>query len=862
MDGLQSRDGSFSLPFALRPPTSGANLRLPLGPPMPFRHSQPTAVSLRARVRLAGAIAASLLALAPLALTPLAAQPTTLRLSALERPVEILRDRFGVNHIYADTEHDLFVAQGWAAARDRLFQFELWRRQATGTVAELLGPRELQRDIGARLFRFRGDLEAELAHYHPRGAAIIRAFTDGVNAYVDQANASPETLPIEFKLLDTRPERWTPDVVISRHQGLLGNVTQELTVGRAVATLGAERVKALEAYGPGDPDLTLAPGLDSAILAQNILGVYSAFRGGVQFRPADVIASARAPASSRGEGEGAANETEREVDDAWTHNALDIGSNNWVVSPQRTESGYPIMANDPHRAQGAPSLRYMVHLVGPGWNVIGGGEPVLPGVSIGHNEHGAWGLTIFSTDGEDLLVYDTDPADPERYRFRGEWERMRVIIDTVPVKGRASEVVEHRYTRHGPVVFRDRARNKAFAVRAAWMEVGGAPYLASLRLGAARNVADFLEAQRYAHIPAENMIWADRSGEIAWQAVGIAPRRPNFSGLVPVPGDGRFEWDGFLDIREKPHSVNPPQGFFATANNDLIPRDYPHMDAIGFSWSDPYRWARANEVLASGTRHSIADMMRLQTDEYSIPARQLVPLLRDLPLSRARSDSLRRRLLAWDRVLARESIDAGLYVAFEAQLRRIVYDRMVRPAERALVRSVPLRNVVKWIVAPPGAFGASPLAARDSLLVSALERADAEMTRRFGADPAAWVYGQPAYKHALIRHPLSQAVNDETRSLLDVGPLPRGGYAVTLNATGGGDNQTSGASFRIIVDLADWDLAVGTNTPGQSGDASSPHYRDLFESWANDRYFPVAYSRARVESLTETRLRLEPGGGR
>jgi penicillin G amidase len=197
-------------------------------------------------------------------------------------------------------------------------------------------------------------------------------------------------------------------------------------------------------------------------------------------------------------------------------------------------------------------------------------------------------------------------------------------------------------------------------------------------------------------------------------------------------------------------------------------------------------------------------------------------------------------------------------VEWESQLRRSVYERVVRPHERALVRSVPLRRVVGWLVAPPGEFGAAPVAARDSLLVRALADADAALRRRFGADVAGWRYGQPGYKHALIRHPLSSAVSAATRAQLDVGPLPRGGYAVTVNATGNGDNQTSGASFRIIVDLADWDLAVGTSTPGQSGDPASAHYRDLFEPWATDRYFPVLFTRARVEGVTESRLRLEP----
>ena len=791
--------------------------------------------------------------------TAVAQDSTRLAVPGLERPVEILRDRWGINHIYASTEHDLFFAQGWAAARDRLFQFEIWRRQATGTVAELLGPRELDRDIGARLFRFRGDLSKELAHYHPRGEAIINAFVRGVNAYIDQANADPAKLPMEFRLLGTRPQHWTAADVISRHQGLLGNINQELSVGRAVAALGAERVKYLDSFGPGDPDLTLASGIDAALLAGDLLATYDAFRAPLRFRPEDVIASARAAGTP---GASAAGSAGGEGDPAtaanWTHDALNIGSNNWVVSGARTESRAPIMANDPHRAQSAPSLRYWVHLVGPGWNVIGGGEPVLPGISIGHNEYGAWGLTIFATDGEDLMVYETDPADPNRYRFQGAWERMRIIVDTVRVKGGTASIVQHRYTRHGPVVSRNSARHRAFAVRAAWMEVGGAPYLSSLRMDQARTWEEFREANRYSHIPGENMIWADRTGTIGWQAVGIAPRRRNFSGLVPVPGDGRFEWDGFLDILEKPHVVNPDAGFFATANNDLIPPNYPYMDAVGFTWTDPYRWARANELLGNGRQHSVADMMRMQTDELSIPARQLVPLLRDLSARDPRAEAMRLRLLAWNRVLARESIEAGVYVEWESQLRRAVYERMVRPAERPLVRSVSLRRAVSWLVAPPGEFGRDPVAERDTMLVRALIASVNELSRRFGADDSKWQYGQPGYKHALIGHPLSGAVNEEIRRQLDVGPAARGGYGVTLNATGNSDNQTSGASFRFIVDVSDWDAAVGTNTPGQSGDPASPHYRDLFEPWARDRYFPVFYSRPRIEAASESRLELTP----
>ena len=788
------------------------------------------------------------------ALAPaLAQEATTLDVEGLDQPVEILVDHWGISHIYAETEYDLFFAQGWNAARDRLFQLELWRRQATGTVAEILGERELERDIGTRLFKFRRDLEQELDHYHDRGSEIINAYVDGINAYIERTEQDPSLLTVEFELLGITPGRWTPEVVISRHQGLLGNIGAELATGRRVAELGAEAVKAFSTYGPGDPLLELDPAIDADALSEDILGLYNAFRGSVQFEPSDIVEGRRASPDAFATLERAAADAARvEAYDV----TQDIGSKNWVVSGDRSASGYPMMANDPHRAQGAPSLRYWVHLVGPGWNVIGGGEPSLPGVSIGHNEYGAWGLTVFSTDGEDLYVYETNPSNPDQYRYRGEWESMTVISEEIPVRGRGPHRAELKYTRHGPVVFEDRERNLAYAVRAAWMEVGGAPYLASLRMDQATNWEEFREACAYSNIPGENMVWADRDGTIGWQSVGIAPLRRNWSGLVPVPGDGRYEWDGYLPMTAKPHVVDPPEGYFATANNDLIPRDFEYMDAIGFSWSDPYRWLRIVEVLDGGVRFSVADMMRLQTDELSVPARQLVPFLDDITLS-GRAEEARQRLLSWDFVLDKRSITAGIYVAWEAELRSAVRDAVI---PEGVDMGLSLSRVIEAITVPPGSLGSDPLAARDRLLASSLEAAVAALEEKLGSDMARWHYGQPDYHHAYLRHPLGTAVDAATRSELEAGPAPRGGYGSTVNQTGNGDNQTSGASFRIVVDTGDWDRTVGMNTPGQSGDARSPFYRNLFERWANDEFHPVFYSRDKVEEVTAVRMELRPGG--
>lgn len=779
----------------------------------------------------------------------------TLRVPGLQQSVEVLRDRWGVSHIYARSEHDLFFAQGYSAARDRGFQFEMWRRQATGTMAEVLGRRELDRDLGARLFRYRGSLSADLARYHPQGAAIVGAFVDGVNAYVDQASRDPSLIPAELRMLGITPGRWTPDVVISRHQGLLGNIEEELAYGRFVAHHGAALLKKVQWFhpGPGEPTVDLDAALDGAALDAPILALYEAFRGPVRFRPSDIAVAYRGDTATARR---LAHLDSLAADDMHWTQRRDIGSNNWVVSGQHTLSGRALMANDPHRSISAPSLRYFVHLNAPGWNVIGGGEPVIPGVSIGHNEFGAWGLTIFATDGEDLYVYKTNPANPRQYRYKDAWETMRTIHETVAVKGESAADVSLRYTRHGPVVYEDTMRHLAYAVRAAWLEPGGAPYMASLRMDQARTWGEFRAACSYSNIPGENMIWADVSGNIGWQAVGIAPIRSNWSGLVPVPGDGRYEWAGYLPILEKPHAFNPPEGFIATANNNLTPETYPHRNAIGWVWADPYRWARIAEVLGSGRRVSTMDMMRLQTDYTSLPARSLVPLLASLSSSDDAVERARQSLLAWNNVVDKSSVPAGIYEAWVRALDASVIDVVVPAPARAMARGIPMHRIVEWLTSPGGEFGARPLATRDSVLLTSLAAAVADLTTRFGADMSGWEWGR--YHHALLAHPTSAALNAEQRARFEVGPWPRGGDGNTVGATGAGANQMAGASFRIIVEPGDWDAAVGTNTPGQSGDVNSPHYRDLFELWKNDRYFPVKYSRAAVEGVTEARLTLRP----
>ncbi len=337
----------------------------------------------------------------------------------------------------------------------------------------------------------------------------------------------------------------------------------------------------------------------------------------------------------------------------------------------------------------------------------------------------------------------------------------------------------------------------------------------------------------------------------------MEPLRRNWSGLVPVPGDGRYEWDGYLPIKALPHVVNPAKGFWNTSNNYLMPPDYPYPEALHYTWADPYRASRIAEFLGSGRIFSVADMIELQNSVLSLPARSLVPLLKNIPIADAATAKARDTLLGWNDSLDRDSVAAGIYEMWQRHLQQDVRERFVPAAARPFIGFISLKKTIDWLEAPDGRFGADPLAGRDALLVKSLGEAVQDLTKRLGADPSNWQLGH--YHHALIHHPLDTAVNAETRAKLDVGPLPRGGDSYTVDATGGGDNQTSGGSFKIVADTENWDDSVGINNPGQSGNIDSPHYRDLFKLWANGRYFPVLYSKAKVESAAEERITLEPG---
>ena len=751
----------------------------------------------------------------------------TLRVPGLQAPVTVLRDRWGVPHIYARDQHDLFFAQGFVAAGDRLFQMELWKRVGEGRLAEVLGPKYLARDINARLLQYRGPIEAEYASYGPDTRQILEAFTSGINAYIHRSLAPDGPgLPLEFHLAGFKPEPWKPRDCLMRMAGfpMTGNAYRELFIAELVNAVGAKRAARLLDLDP-PVKLDPAPGLDfsglSPELLRNLVG-------------SDTRIVLPPPLGS-------------------------VGSNNWTISGSLTATGKPLLANDPHRTLAVPSLRYIVHLVAPGWNVIGAGEPALPGVAAGHNQHIAWGFTVFGLDQQDLYVEKLDPANPLRYKTPTGWAHMKVEKQKFLVKGQAPVEVDLKFTRHGPVLWEDAAHHRALAMRWVGAEPGTAGYLASLSVDRAENWQQFEAAMARWKVPSENIAYADTAGNIGEHSAGLAPIRKNWTGLLPEPGDGDFEWEGFVPSSRLPHHFNPAAGFIATANHRMIPLHYPF--AVGFEWESPYRFERISEVLShaarKGQKLDAGDMARLQNDVVSLPARELQGLLRAAGKNSNSNDPAVRTILDWDGAVTRNSHAAALYEVWQLQLSKAVYARLAPESVWKILEDEWSLPVVLRHLQHPDAetFGGHPEAARDRMLLETLNKAEVKLRQLTGSDSAAW--GE--IHKVFFRHTLDQLPG--AAKLTDFGPLERPGDNTTVNAAyflSFKFAQQWGASFREIMNLADWDASLAVNVPGESGQPGSSHYGDLLPLWEEGKYFPLVYSRAAVEKASPDKLVLEP----
>ena len=753
--------------------------------------------------------------------------------AGLAAPAEIRVDTWGIAHIYAGSVRDAFFLQGYNVARDRLWQIDLWRKRGLGLLSKDFGPTYVAQDRAARLFLYRGDMAREWAAYGPGAQDNTTAWVAGVNAFVGEIASGKRPLPLEFRIAGSAPDRWTPeDVVRIRSHGLTRNVPNE--VGRAQIACKAG-LPAARLYRFIEPKWTtkVPDGLDPCSIPADVLADYQLAGAGVKFgKPLEKLAALEVPPEA-------------------------IGSNNWTVSGSRTATGRPILANDPHREHGAPGLRYIVHLNAPGFSVIGAGEPALPGVSIGHNDKIAFGLTIFPVDQEDLYVYETKPGDPDQYRYGDGWEAMTVVKDAIPVKGEAApRPIELRFTRHGPVL--KAGDGKAFAIRTVWSQPGTSAYFGSTGYMQAQDWRSFKAALAGWGAPSENQAYADTSGHIGWVAAGMVPARPNWDGLMPVPGDGRYEWKGFLTPDQLPSEADPKQGWFASANQMNLPADYPVAERkVGFEWSNPARFLRVDEVLAAKPKLTVADAMALQTDPYDITSRRLIAVLAPLKTDDPKLARALALLRGWDHRTSEGSAGAALFEVWTGKhLGRAVVAATTPKDVQGVIGNGDLAAVMELLESPDATL---PANARDAVLKASLIAAYDEVSARLGPDPKTWAWGK--LHHARLEHALTPLADVATRPLLAAGPTPMGGTSLSpMAATWRPDDfrVVAGASFRMVLDVGAWDNSMTINTPGQSGNPESPHYRDLFPKWVKGQYVPLVYSRKAVEAATETVITLTP----
>lgn len=756
-----------------------------------------------------------------------------LTLPGLSAAVEVLRDRWGVPHIYAANSHDLYRAFGFIHAQDRLWQMELNRRTAQGRLSELFGELSLDTDRAVRTFGFHRLGQADWANAADDMREMMLAYTDGVNAYLEQPSAK---LPIEFTLLGHRPEPWRPEDSMAFSRVMIWQLSHawygEIVRAQIAETVGEERAAELEIHYPEKSPLTLPAGIEFNRLD-----------------PDGTLAKAAGPFLQRG-----------------------LGSNAWAVSGNKSATGSAFLCNDMHLPLGVPSLWYQAHLVSDELNVTGVTIPGMPLVLVGHNERIAWGMTLAFTDCEDLFVEQLDPEDPDRYLYQDEWLEVELIAEPIQVKGRAEPHLEEVIvTQHGPIISdvvdypEQRVAVNSMALRTGPMLQGW------VALNRAAGWDDFVRAMRLIEAPQLSVAYADVEGNIGYWVTGKVPVRAKGDGSVPAPGwTGEYEWVGEVPFEEMPHALNPAQDYLVTCNHRIVPDDYPHF--LGEVWMNGYRAQRIEEVFRSKEKLSVDDFRALHTDFSSIPGREFVARLGGLSSSDPDVGLALEHLRAWDQQLSPDSVGGALYEVTRYTLVRNLLEPGLGPelASRVMGQGFhPLllsasefyghdTSTMLRLLDNPDSWWVEKAGGREEVLLRSLKQAVQWLRAELGDDPAGWEWGkihQVTFPHPLgLQKPLDQVFN--------LGPFPIGGDTDTVCQTAMNPNDpydlTEWApSFRQIIDMGDLARSLVITPPGQSGQLGSPHYDDLTELWLTGEYQPMLWTREQVERETKSKMILK-----
>lgn len=758
-----------------------------------------------------------------------------LDLPGLLAPVEVIRDEWGVPHIYAENFNDLFFAQGFVQAQDRLWQLEVNRRTAKGTLSEIFGDIALDTDRAARTFGF-----ARLGHTDRMNAsdevkAILQAFADGVNAFLKHPSSK---LPVEFSLIRHKPEKWTPEDSLAFSRVMLWQLSHawygEIIRAKIIEKVGQERAAELDIVYPEENPITLTHGIEFNVLNEN--GTLKGVKG---------------PFLNKGQ-----------------------GSNAWVISRSRSTNGHTYLCNDMHLALMLPSIWYETHLNRAEFNVSGVTLVGLPMVLVGHNDHIAWGSTLAFTDAEDLYIEKFNPDDNTQYEYKGDWINAEVIDEEIKVKGRKDPHIERvLITRHGIVIsnvinsLSHKVTINSMALRPSMALYG------YFLLNKAENWDDFVKAMRYIDATQLNMVYADTQNNIGYWVTGKVPiREKGHRGNIPVPGwTGEYEWKGEVPFEEMPHAFNPKEGYVVTCNHKIIPDDYPYF--LGNVWMNGYRAQRFEEIIRNKEKLSVEDFKALHQDFVCIPGKEFINRIKDITFNDPDIELVLTPLKAWDGNLTPDSIGGTVY---EVTRYFIVKDILERGLGEELTLSIMGKGfnpvlyhanefyghdtvILLRLMDNPDSWWIQQVEGMEELVTRNLKRAYQWLSKNLGKDSSSWQWGKihrASYNHAMgLRKPLDKVFNR--------GNVPIGGDTDTLcqtafHAENPYEVNAWAPSHRQIIDMNDLSKSLMIFGPGQSGHLASKHYDDLIEPWLKGDYHPLLWKKEEIEANTEGKLILKP----
>jgi penicillin amidase len=758
----------------------------------------------------------------------------TVKLSGLSDPVEIIRDRWGIPHIYGTNLDDLFFAQGFVHAQDRLWQMELNRRTAMGRLSEIFGPLALETDRAVRTFGFNRLARTDWAGAGQTVRTMITAYTRGINAFLQNSSSH---LPVEFSLLRFHPELWQPldTMAFLRLMGwqFSHGWYSQIIRAQLIEAVGEGPAAELEIHYPENNPVTLPAGIEfnHINLAKKLPGVHDPFLDQNQ------------------------------------------GSNAWVVAGHKTTTGHTLLCNDIHLGIKLPAVWYELHLVAGTFNVTGVSLPGAPLVIVGHNNRIAWGVTLAFTDCDDLFVEKFDPQNPHCYQYQDQWLDAEVISEPIRIKGQTDPHVEQVvYTRHGPIISEMVGYPAQRLALSSMALQTPSPAKGWWLLNQAGNWTEFVEAMRLIEMPQLNMTYADVESNIGYWLTGKVPIRAKGQGLLPVPGwTGEYEWIGEVPFEEMPHAYNPNRGYLVTCNHRVISDDYPYF--LGNVWMNGYRARRLVDVFESKDKLSVEDFRDLQLDVFCPPGYEFKAHLIDLDSHDLDVRFALEQLQHWDGHLTPDSIGGTLYEVTRYLLVRNLLEPVLGEALTIRLMGHGFNQVLSTshefyghdtvsmlrMLANPNSWWLQQAGGRETVLERSLKQAVAWLRTHLGPDRKHWQWGRlhrVFFIHALgLRQPFDRVFNR--------GPWPIGGDTDTLCQTAISvhdpyDSKSWGPSYRQIIDLTDFSRSQAIYPLGQSGQLGSPHYDDMVEKWLKGEYHPMLWTRTEIEQAAEGRLILEP----